>query len=343
MSKVGSPKTHLAVLVALAALGGSPWLMAADESPEGAQTAATPAQAAPSAANPEAPAQDVPAEAPKNLTSHPEAPPLVEPEGAEGTPEGAPEATGEGAPATAESIPEKPPEPVTGAFGLRLGDKFDAAMVEKVLGEEQKAYRVADKTERQGILYRVVPKAPDPNYTTYTVAVTEDGIIYRIDAEYTPPERSSRCAVTKEIAAALVEKYGKPRGRGAQGKWYSFRDMTADGYRGIRLTAVRCGRGIYSISYEDATLTRGPLPGQARAKAPPEERKHTRIKMSGPPGAPGKGPKPGPADESEKPTDAEPTTEAAEPGTAPEPAPPASPSEPPKSSESPTPEAAPGT
>ena len=269
MTSKGTTRTHLAVLVALAALGASPLLSAADASPEGAKPnaesapPAEPASASPAQAQPEAPAAQA----------------------TEGTPaEGdAPQAAADAAPVVAgtsdekapEATPpeEKPVEPVTGAFGLTLGTRFEPSLVEKVLSEKPQGYRVADKSERQGTLYRVIPKSPDPNFSDYSVATTEDGTIYRIGAEHADAERRSKCAVTKEIAAALTQKYGKPLGKGAFGEWYAFRDFTAEGYRGVRLYAPRCKRGIYSISYEDTTLTIGPLPvrkkkGEDAAEAP---------------------------------------------------------------------------
>jgi hypothetical protein len=235
-------------------------------------------------------------------------------------------------------VPEKPPEPVTGAFGITLGAHFEPDLVEKVLSEEPKRYRIADKSERTGTLYRVEPKDPDPNFTAYTIETTEEGTIYRIDGEFVPSERASKCALTKEIAAALKEKYGKPRGKGNYAEWYNFRDLTAEGYRGIRLNAVRCRRGHYSITYEDATFTIGPLP--AEAQGAPKERKRTWIMMSDRPGRPGKGPEPGLADE---PTEAAQPAEAPEPGATAEPAPSIPPAEPPEPSEPPTPAGAPGT
>ncbi|MBP8283481.1 MAG: hypothetical protein KAX51_13065 [Chromatiaceae bacterium] len=187
-----------------------------------------------------------------------------------------------------EAVPEgqPEPEPVTGAFGIPLGEPFQPCLVAKVLAEEERAYRGVDQMEHKGTVYRVELRSPHPHFSTYTVETTEDGTIYRIRADYEAPDKATRCAVVKEIAAALEQRYGKPRGKGYQGEWYAFRDLTAEGYRGIRLNAVRCGRGIYSISYEDATYTLGPLPGQAKA-AEGEPRKRTQIVVPARPGRPG--------------------------------------------------------
>lgn len=146
------------------------------------------------------------------------------------------------------------PEPVTEAFGIPLGETFGPAMVATVIGQEEKAYRAADKTELSGTQYHVTPTQPDERFSIYKVATTADGIIYAIHAEFRAPDRSSRCDVTKEIAASLEQKYGKPRGKGMSGAWYAFRDMSVEHYRGVRLYANRCDQGIYEIVYSDDSV-----------------------------------------------------------------------------------------
>ena len=143
------------------------------------------------------------------------------------------------------------PEPVTGAFGIRLGETFEPAMVATVIGQEEKAYRADDKSELSGTQYHVTPTQPDENFSAYSVATTAGGIIYAIHAEFRAPDKSSRCDVSKEIAAKLEQKYGKPRGKVFSGAWYAFRDMSVEHYRGIRLYANRCDQGIYEIVYSD--------------------------------------------------------------------------------------------
>jgi hypothetical protein len=160
-------------------------------------------------------------------------------------------------PADAGAAPEaaaaegKPPEPVTGAFGIPLGERFTPDLVAKVLREGERTYRAADKEQRIGTRYWVEPKITNPNFMSYGVDTTADGIIYAIWGEHEGPDRSSKCDLTKKLAAFLEHKYGKPRGKGAFGEWYSFRDMSVKAYRGIRLYANRCRRGIYSIVYSD--------------------------------------------------------------------------------------------
>lgn len=260
MSREGIIRNHLAVLVTLAAFAASPALSAADASSQDAKATAEPATAPEAAPSASEPAAQTPESEPK---------PEADAASPESKPEGSAAPTVEVTSSEAEAPAKKPVEPVTGAFGMVLGTHFEAAMVEKVLSEEPRGYRVADGSERKGTLYRVVPKAPDEKFTDYSVATTEDGTIYRIRGEFSDPDRASKCAATKVIAAKLQAKYGKPRGQGSFGEWYAFRDLTAAGYRGIRVDAVRCKRGIYSINYEDETLTRGPLPEREKAKGEP--------------------------------------------------------------------------
>ena len=134
---------------------------------------------------------------------------------------------------------------------IPLGERFAPCMVAKVLGEEERSYRGRDKAEIKGTRYRVEPKVPNRLFQAYSVDTTKDGVIYAIRGEHQSAEKKSDCPVTKRLAAALEEKYGKPRGQGSFGEWYAFRDMSTDLYRGVRLYANRCRRGIYSIFYSD--------------------------------------------------------------------------------------------
>lgn len=148
--------------------------------------------------------------------------------------------------------PEHARAPVTGAFGIPLGERFSPDLVARVIRQLEHSYRGADRAEQQGKRYWVEPKIPNPNFTSYSVSTTSDGIIYAIRGEYDAPDRASKCDVTETLAAFLEQKYGPPRGRGAAGDWYSFRDdSAADAFKGIRLYANRCARGGYAIVYSD--------------------------------------------------------------------------------------------
>lgn len=177
---------------------------------------------------------------------------------------------GESASAAAKESNQEPaqkPEPIAGAFGLKLGERFEPALVAKVLSKKEHAYRdPKNKVEVNGTLYKVEPTAPSDAYNQYLVATTPDGIIYSISGVYADSGNKPKCDVTKRLAAELEQKYGKPRGQGSFGNWYSFRDMTSEAYRGVRLNAPKCRSGRYSIVYSDdvvMTTTAPPAPGPA--------------------------------------------------------------------------------
>ena len=164
----------------------------------------------------------------------------------EASAEGAADASG-----APEEEPAKEPAPVTGAFGIPLGERFDPCMVKEVLAEEELSYRKAKDVEAMGKRYRVEPRVPNAHFNQYRVSVNEHGIIYAVEGLHEPAERASACEVTKRLAGLIEEKYGKPRGRDPFGSWYVFRDMSSDTYRGIRLYAPKCRNGRFSIVYSD--------------------------------------------------------------------------------------------
>lgn len=166
---------------------------------------------------------------------------------------------------------EQAPQPVTGAFGIPLGERFDPCMVAKVLSQEEKTYRGPNKEERKGILYRVEPKVTNTLFNTYAVATTADGIIYLIRGDQEPVERKPACEAPKAVAAFLGAKYGKARDKGPAGEWYRFRDMSHRPYRGVRLHATRCGRGIYSVVYSDDGARLGAPVPKLEPKSEPSE------------------------------------------------------------------------
>lgn len=146
---------------------------------------------------------------------------------------------------------EKGPEPVTGAFGIPLNERFDPCMVAKIIGQEETTYLGLDKVKVKGTLYRVEPKVANPLFNAYSVVTTADGIIVSVRGDYEPAEKGSKCEVSKRLSTLLVDKYGKPRGKGMLADWFAFRDMTSDLYRGVRLYAPKCRNGRYSIVYTD--------------------------------------------------------------------------------------------
>ncbi|MEA3278963.1 MAG: hypothetical protein U9Q81_27455 [Pseudomonadota bacterium] len=148
-------------------------------------------------------------------------------------------------------------EPVIGAFGVPLGEPFDPCMVAKVISKEEISYEGRDKAELKGTLYRVEAKVPNPHFNEYSLKTTSDGRIYEIVGRFEHPEKATQCKETKRLAEFLIGKYGKPRGKGMLGDWYSFRDFRDFGesksgpYKGLRLYAPRCRNGRYWIQYSD--------------------------------------------------------------------------------------------
>ncbi|WP_295878413.1 hypothetical protein [uncultured Thiohalocapsa sp.] len=178
----------------------------------------------------------------------------------------------EAAPA-AEAAPVEPETaPITGAFGIALGEPFAACVVAEVLREEPITYRDADKTEHTGTRYHVMPRVPNTGFTRYAVDTNSDGIVYAVRAYHEPETRSKQCAAARALAAALEAKYGEPIGRGAFGEWYAFRDASVDHYRGIRLYSQRCRRGLYEIVYSDeAAMLAAPAESDDAAETASED------------------------------------------------------------------------
>lgn len=150
--------------------------------------------------------------------------------------------------------------PVTGAFGLRLGEPFDPDQVAMVLGERPQTYRGPEGAERAGTRYQVEPLQPSPCFQTYLVNTTQDGRIYAIRADYEDLGRASVCPETKAIAAELEAKYGRPRGKAAFGEWYAFRESLDPLTRHLTFYANRCRRGAYGIAYTDDRTQLTPQP-----------------------------------------------------------------------------------
>lgn len=155
---------------------------------------------------------------------------------------------------------EKSTAPVTGAFGIPLGKRFDPCMVAEVISQEDHNYRGQDKAEYRGTLYRIEPRIPNRYFDRYAVKTTKDGVIYAIQGEYEHREKKNLCEQTRHLAGLLEGKYGKPRGKGMLGEWYSFRDAANDTYRGVRFYAPRCRNGRYSINYNDDPAKQAALP-----------------------------------------------------------------------------------
>ncbi len=163
------------------------------------------------------------------------------------------------------------PNTINGAFGVFLGKHFASDMVKKIIDEEQHSYLGIHKTKLQGTLFQVEPNTPDPRFQSYSIKTTEDGLIYAIQADYqyeVEPARGKKAgkvkkqrniratckAAVKELAKELQDSYGKPRGKGWDGEWFSFRQITDTSDKSLRLYANRCRTGMYSIIYTDMKI-----------------------------------------------------------------------------------------
>ena len=166
------------------------------------------------------------------------------------------------------STPDKAAEPISGAFGITLGERFQPSMVAKVLGKEQQSYKGKDSQERKGSLLRIEPSNPDEHFQSYALKTSDDGVIYAIQGNYQFEVEAAkgkqagkvkksrvirkRCKdAVKNIASELESKYGKPRGRGWDGEWFTWRQFSDTSIKSLRLYAHRCRTGAYSILYSE--------------------------------------------------------------------------------------------
>ena len=175
---------------------------------------------------------------------------------------------------------DKAPEPITSAFGIPLGEHFEASMVARVLDKQEQTYSGQGGTKLKGSLLRVEPSEPDERFQRYSLKTTGDDIVYAIRGDYqfeveaargkqagkvkTSREIRKRCKdVVKELATELEASHGKPRGKGWDGEWFAFRQSSDTANKSLRLYAHRCRTGMYSIIYTDEKVQRGTVPGKA--------------------------------------------------------------------------------
>ena len=159
-------------------------------------------------------------------------------------------------------------EPINAAFGITLGKKFDASMVKKVISQKLQTYSGKDGEKLKGSIYQIESNKPDEHFQKYSVKTTVDGNIYSIKGEYQFDKKMAKgkqagkvknqrtlrktCkTVVKKLASELEAKYGKPRGQGYDGEWFSFRQSSETSNKSLRLYANRCRSGLYSIIYID--------------------------------------------------------------------------------------------
>ena len=180
---------------------------------------------------------------------------------------------------------------ITGAFGIPLGERFDASMVASVLSKQEQTYSGQGSSKLKGDLLRIEPVKPDNRFQQYSLKTTDTGIIYAIQGDYqykdkqgnTKPDETrpegkgkglgkpgnkkqteliqSTCkAEVKNMAKELESLYGKPRGQGWDGLWFTFRQVSDTADRGLKLYGHRCRTGMYSIIYTDEKAQRKALP-----------------------------------------------------------------------------------
>ncbi len=191
---------------------------------------------------------------------------------------------------------EEKHEPITGAFGIKLGEPFKPSMVARVLKQKEQTYRGADGAEFKGSLFTVEPRDPDERFQRYAIKTTSDGMIYAIQAEYQfetdksmseqgKPKRSRKLRKTcknavKSQAKEFQVRYGEPRGKGWDGEWYAFRQLGEGTDKSLRLYANRCRTGLYSVVYTDQALL-GIQAKQAKRQQKPakEEQQEQKQEM----------------------------------------------------------------
>lgn len=206
---------------------------------------------------------------------------LAEPQQQPGS-EQAPAEPAETAETEQASVPEKEPEPITGAFGITLGELFKPSMVARVISEQPQKYRGPEGMELTGSLIQVEPRQPDQRFQRYAVKTTDKGIVYAIRAEYQfelekakedkdKAKRSTKFRKTcknavKALAREFEGRYGKPRGKGWDGEWFAFRQSSEISNNSLRLYGNRCRTGLYSMVLTDEKVQRAAQPEKASTK-----------------------------------------------------------------------------
>jgi hypothetical protein len=188
---------------------------------------------------------------------------------------------------------DKAVEPITGAFGIPLGEQFESSMVAKVLSKQEQIYNGQGGAKLKGSLIRVEPSQPDERFQNYSIKTTDDGLIYAIQGDYqykvepdeTKPKGSGKgaskpgnrqpatamqktCkAAVKTMAGELESRYGKARGKGWDGLWFTFRQSADISNKGLKLYGHRCRTGMYSIIYTDEIVQRRTQPDKANTQS----------------------------------------------------------------------------
>lgn len=163
--------------------------------------------------------------------------------------------------------------PLSSAFGIALGKRFEPSMVTRVIDSQPHTLTGANGARLKGTVIQVEPQIVDDRFQNYRVKTTTDGIIYTIQAEYqfeVEPSQGKKMGqvkqakkvrsmckqVVKDIALELEASYGEPRGKGWDGEWFSFRKLSDSEDTSLSLYANRCRTGLYSIVISDEKMLR---------------------------------------------------------------------------------------
>ena len=144
--------------------------------------------------------------------------------------------------------PDKAPEPISGAFGLTLGERFQPSMVAKVLSKEEQAYKGTDSQERKGSLLLIEPNKPDERFQRYSLKTSDDGVIYAIQGDY---QFEVEAASGKQAGKVKKSRVVRKRCKGWNGEWFTWRQFSGTSFKSLRLYANRCRSGAYSILYSE--------------------------------------------------------------------------------------------
>ncbi|MGB3210343.1 MAG: hypothetical protein WBB19_06520 [Desulforhopalus sp.] len=162
------------------------------------------------------------------------------------------------------SAPDSAFTPAGTAFGITLGKRFHPSMVARVIDRKPHNYTGPNGSQHEGTVLHIEPNIPDERFQDYSVKTKNDGIIYSIQAGYQflvePAQvkkmgrvkearlvRSTCKAAVRDLALRLEANYGKPRGQGRDGEWFSFRQLSAHSDMSLNLYANRCRTGFYYV------------------------------------------------------------------------------------------------
>jgi len=158
-------------------------------------------------------------------------------------------------------------------FGIQFGQHFDLSMVDSVIERQQHDGTGKPGSGLKGEIVQVIPLESDRRFQLYRLKTSQDGIIYAVIAEFqfeVEPALGKKMGrikgardvrreckqQVKELALELEASYGKPRGKGWDGEWFSFRRLSESEDTSLSLYANRCRTGLYSVVITDEKLVK---------------------------------------------------------------------------------------